>query len=207
METLDMRGQPCPMPTVKAKEMLARQDIQGVIVVVDNFVAVQNLEKMAKGTGCSFSYAEEGASLYKVSIAKDTAAGQAFNHTQLASAESAFAAGSGGKGAVVLVTADSMGRGAEDLGKLLIKGFIFSLSQLNPPPEAVIFLNSGARLTTEGANTVPDLKALEEKGTGVYTCGTCANYYKLTESLAVGSIVDMMNIVTRLAKASSVITI
>jgi hypothetical protein len=78
---------------------------------------------------------------------------------------------------------------------------------LNPPPEAVIFLNGGARLTTEGASPVSDLKALEEKGTGIYTCGTCANFYKLTEHLAVGSIVDMMNIVTRLSKASSVITI
>jgi selenium metabolism protein YedF len=100
-----------------------------------------------------------------------------------------------------------MGRGAEELGKLLIKGFIFSLTQLAPPPEAVIFLNGGARLTTEGANTVPDLKALEEKGAGIYTCGTCANYYKLSDALAVGSIVDMMRITNLLAKASVVITI
>jgi hypothetical protein len=54
---------------------------------------------------------------------------------------------------------------------------------------------------------VPDLKALQEEGTGIYTCGTCANYYKLTESLAVGSIVDMMKITNILAKASGVITI
>jgi selenium metabolism protein YedF len=116
-------------------------------------------------------------------------------------------AGGGKKGPVALITADSMGRGAVDLGKLLIKGFIFSLTQLNPLPEAVIFLNGGAHLTTEGANTVPDLKALEEKGTNIYTCGTCANYYKLTERLAVGSIVDMMKITNTLAKASGVITL
>ncbi len=54
---------------------------------------------------------------------------------------------------------------------------------------------------------MPDLKALQEKGTRIYTCGTCANYYKLTESLAVGSIVDMMKITNTLAKASGVITI
>ncbi|MDR1094807.1 MAG: sulfurtransferase-like selenium metabolism protein YedF [Spirochaetaceae bacterium] len=210
METLDMQGQPCPIPVVKAKEVLAGQDAEGVVVVVDNFVAVQNLEKMAKGTGCGFSYAEEGA-LYRATVIKRPGSGP-FSGGQPAEAEgkpskAPEAAGGAGKGPVVLVTADSMGRGAEELGRMLIKGFVFSLTQLNPLPEAVIFLNGGARLTTEGANTVPDLKTLEEKGVGVYTCGTCANYYKLTEALAVGSIVDMMNIVTRLGKAASIITI
>jgi selenium metabolism protein YedF len=210
MKTLDMQGQPCPIPVVKAKEVLAAQDAEGVVVVVDNFVAVQNLEKMAKGTGCGFSYAEEGA-LYRATIIKWSGSGP-FSGGQAAEAEykpseTAEASGGAKKGPVVLITADSMGRGAEELGRMLIKGFVFSLTQLNPLPEAVIFLNSGARLTTEGANTVPDLKTLEEKGTGIYTCGTCANYYKLTEALAVGSIVDMMNIVTRLGKASTVITV
>jgi selenium metabolism protein YedF len=200
MKTLDMLGQPCPIPVVKAKEVLAGQDAAGVVVVVDNMVAVQNLEKMAKGTGCGFSYVEEGAS-YRVTIVKS--ANAKIDAPDCVPND----AGEGKRGPVVLITSDSMGRGAEELGRLLIKGFIFSLTQLNPLPEAVIFLNGGARLTTDGANTVPDLKTLEEKGTGIYTCGTCANYYKLTEALAVGSIVDMMNIVNRLAKASAVITI
>ncbi|MDR3342907.1 MAG: sulfurtransferase-like selenium metabolism protein YedF [Treponema sp.] len=207
MKTLDMQGQPCPIPVVKAKEVLAEQETSGVVVLVDNIVAVQNLEKMAKGTGCGFSYVEDGASRYKVTIVKGAGSNQVFNEPQDKLPEAPLATEGGKKGPVVLITSDSMGRGAEDLGKLLIKGFIFSLAQLNPLPEAVIFLNGGARLTTEGANTVPDLKTLAEKGTGIYTCGTCANYYKLTESLAVGSIVDMMNIVKRLSEASSVITI
>jgi selenium metabolism protein YedF len=210
-----MLGQPCPIPVVKAKGVLSEQGAEGVIVLVDNIVAVQNLEKMAKGTGRGFSYADEGtaasgAQVYRVTIVNGSgdaqSAGEPAGEPRKASGVS-VPSGDGGKGPVVLITAVSMGRGSEELGQLLIKGFIFSLSQLNPPPEAVIFLNGGARLTTEGASPVSDLKALEEKGTGIYTCGTCANFYKLTEHLAVGSIVDMMNIVTRLSKASSVITI
>ncbi|MDR0721464.1 MAG: sulfurtransferase-like selenium metabolism protein YedF [Treponema sp.] len=211
MKTLDMLGQPCPIPVVKAKEVLAEQGAPGVVVLVDNMVAVQNLEKMAKGTGCGFSYVEEGAS-YRVSIVKGAASDQGFappscEESPSGQAKVSNAVGEVRKGPVVLITSDNMGRGSEELGRMLIKGFIFSLSQLNPLPEAVLFLNGGARLTTEGANTVPDLKMLEEKGTGIYTCGTCANYYKLTESLAVGSIVDMMQIVNRLAKATVVITV
>jgi selenium metabolism protein YedF len=206
MKTLDMRGQPCPIPVVHAKKALAEIGLDGVAVVVDNFIAVQNLEKMAKGTGCGFSFTDNGASQYTVTIVKGASAFDASKETPAPDAGRSKSA-SNAKGPVVLITADSMGRGAEELGKLLIKGFIFTLTQLDPLPEAVIFLNGGANLTTEGANTVPDLKALEEKGTGIYTCGTCANYYKLTDALAVGSIVDMMRITNLLAKASVVITI
>jgi selenium metabolism protein YedF len=208
METLDMKGQPCPIPVVKAKEVLAGQGVEGVVVLVDNIVAVQNLEKMAKGTGCGFSYTEDGG-LYKVVIVKGAngiTGGRAEMSLNTRPEITEYSEREN-RGTVVLITADSMGRGADELGRILIKGFIFSLTQLSPLPEAVMFLNSGARLTTEGANTIPDLKTLEDKGTGIFTCGTCANYYKLAESLAVGSIVDMMNIVTRLSKASNVITI
>jgi selenium metabolism protein YedF len=216
-----MRGQPCPIPVVNAKRALEKQGTDAVELIVDNFVAVQNLEKMAKGSGRGFSYTASGASEYKVTVSNSSggvagvspAEGGAEKPAAREAGED-FAAGgrlppsdANDKGPVVLITADSMGRGADDLGKLLIKGFVFSLTQLKPLPEAVIFLNGGAHLTAEGANTVGDLKTLQEGGTEVYTCGTCANYYKLTESLAVGSIVDMMKISNTLAKASRVITI
>jgi selenium metabolism protein YedF len=212
METLDMLGKPCPIPVVNAQKILADPGVDGVVVVVDNFVAVQNLEKMAKGTGRGFSYVEDGPSHYTTTILNK--GGGVAGETPAEGGRPQQSAAGGGdfpppvkKGPVVLISADSMGRGAEELGKLLIKGFIFSLTQLDPKPEAVIFLNGGAHLTTEGANTVPDLQSLQEKGTEVYTCGTCANYYKLTESLAVGSITDMMHITTMLAKASGVIAL
>ena len=129
------------------------------------------------GLGLGFSYVEDGEAQYTVTIVKDT--GQGPGEIQAYAGTEAPVPAAGDRGPVVLVTSDSMGRGSEELGRLLIKGFIFSLGQLNPLPEAVIFLNGGAYLTTEGANTVGDLKALADRGTEIYTCGTCANYYKL----------------------------
>jgi len=206
MKTLDMRGQPCPIPVVNARKSLAEHGAKGIVVLVDNIVAVQNLEKMAKGTGHAFSYEEDGAT-YKANITKDANTDLTHDQADEPSEPAAKTAGDPSRGSVVLITADSMGKGAEELGRLLIKGFIFSLTQLDPPPEAVIFLNSGALLTTEGANTVQDLKTLSEKGSCIYTCGTCANYYKTAETLAVGKIVDMMAITNMLANASGTITI
>ena len=110
-------------------------------------------------------------------------------------------------GAPVLIARDALGSGSEELGKLLIKGFIFSLTELDPPPREVIFINGGARLTSEGANTLQDLLTLVEKGTRVYTCGTCLNYYGITDRLAVGEVVDMMRIAQTLNGAARLISL
>jgi len=203
MDILDMRGQPCPVPVVHAKKSLAEQGAKGVVVLVDNVPATQNLEKMARGTGCAFSCEADGASSYRVRIVKGA---DADPHAGALLEPGQGAQGSA-RGPVVLISSDSMGTGSRDLGQILIKGFIFSLTQLAPPPEAAIFLNSGALLTAEGANTVDDLKKLEEKGTKICTCGTCANYYKTLETLAVGSIIDMMAVANHLAKASSIVSL
>ena len=202
MKIVDMRGQPCPIPVVHAKKTLAEKETKEIVVLVDNITAVQNLEKMAKGTGCGFSYEKDGGS-YSVKIIRNEDSDMVMEKNVQAAAgtkETDF-------GVSVLITSDCMGKGTEELGKLLAKGFIFSLTQLNPPPRAVIFLNSGVFLTAKGANTVSDLKALEEKGTKIFSCGTCTNYYKLTGALAVGSIVDMMTITDHLSKASGIITL
>ena len=75
------------------------------------------------------------------------------------------------------------------------------------PPKSVIFLNSGAYLTSEGANTVADLKKLDERGTEILTCGTCINYYGLRDKPAVGSVTDMYGITGRMVSAVNVINI
>ena len=207
MKTIDMRGQPCPIPLVNAKNELAKKDVKGVVVLVDNKTAVQNLEKFANRTHCLFSFLDEKGA-FRVCIIKGADTDNFFvTSSQTAPSESAPIAKKEPNSPLVLISSDCMGKGEEELGRLLIKGFIFSLAQLNPLPEAIIFLNSGVRLVMEGSNTVPDLKELEEKGCSVYVCGTCVNYYKLTESLAVGSITDMMFITKRLASASAIITI
>ena len=108
---------------------------------------------------------------------------------------------------VVIISRDTLGAGAEELGKILIKGFIYSLTELDPPPGFIAFINSGVCLTSEDSNSIDDLKKLEEKGTEILTCGTCSNYYKLQDKLAVGSIGNMSGITERMATARSVINI
>ncbi|MDR1206022.1 MAG: sulfurtransferase-like selenium metabolism protein YedF [Peptococcaceae bacterium] len=205
MKTVDVLGKPCPIPVIEAKKALAEQDADSVLVKVDNIVAVQNLEKMAKGYGYGFAYAESAKDVYDVTIQRN---GKKPPEAKAGSLESeAPQSGAPSGGLAVAVGRDTMGEGAEELGKILIKGFIYSLTALPAPPRFVIFFNSGARLTSDGANTVEDLKKLEGMGTEVLTCGTCVNYYGLQDKLAVGAITDMYGITERMASAGTVINI
>ena len=110
-------------------------------------------------------------------------------------------------GLAVVIGSDTLGKGADELGKILIKSFIYSLTELPVPPKHIMFLNSGAYLTADGSNTVDDLKKLEEKGVEILTCGTCVNYYNLQDKLAVGAVSNMYEIAARMALAGNVINI
>lgn len=205
MERIDLLGQPCPIPVIEAKKALSRPDVEAVSVKVDNMIAVQNLERMAKGFGYRFSYQSQSENIFEITIHKDgqdappPSAGLAAQEIDPCTLP--------GDRLVVVIGRDTMGAGAEALGKILIKGFIYSLTELPTPPAFVIFVNSGAYLTATGANTIDDLKRLEEKGTEIYTCGTCINFYELQGKLAVGAVTDMYGITEKMAAAANVINI
>ena len=98
-----------------------------------------------------------------------------------------------------------MGDGSEELGRILIKGFVYALTQLEELPEAVICYNGGAKLSCDGSLALEDLKTLEAEGVEILTCGTCLDYYKLKETLAVGGVTNMYVIAEKLSAAGKVI--
>ena len=57
----------------------------------------------------------------------------------------------------------------------------------------------------EGAEELEDLKALEAEGVEILTCGTCLNYYGLTEKLAVGGVTNMYVIAEKMLNAGNVV--
>ena len=218
--TIDVTGKPCPIPAIEAKKALAGPGAGGALVIVDNIVAVQNLEKMAIGCGYGFSYCGNASGGYDVTIgvagevagegaeevAGEVAESVTGNVTGNVTGKADLNAANPTGGLVVAIGRDEMGGGAEDLGKILIKGFLYALSELPVAPESVIFFNSGARLTSAGSNAVDDIKKLEAKGAAILTCGTCVDYYGLPAP-AVGDIADMYAIAERMANAAKVLNI
>lgn len=74
------------------------------------------------------------------------------------------------------------------------------MTQLDTLPKTMLFYNGGATLTTEGSDSLEDLKSLEARGVEIMTCGTCLDYYGLKDKLAVGTVTNMYSIVETMAK-------
>ena len=69
----------------------------------------------------------------------------------------------------------------------------------------MLFYNGGAFITCEGSQSLEDLKALEEQGVKILTCGTCLNHYGLTDRLAVGEVTNMYEIAEKMTQASLIV--
>ena len=199
--TVNALGEQCPIPVVKATRALREMTEPGTLtVLVDNEIAVQNLRRMAEGNGLPYSAEKRSGKEYAVTMTVSSPAGDAPRE------EPPVACVPDQRGDVVVaVDTDAMGRGSEELGKTLMKGFLFAVGQLPVLPKTMLFYNGGARLTCENSDSLEDLKKLEEQGVEILTCGTCLNYYGLTEKLAVGSVTNMYTIVEKLAGAGKVV--
>ncbi|MDR2574962.1 MAG: sulfurtransferase-like selenium metabolism protein YedF [Treponema sp.] len=209
MTTLNMLGKPCPIPVVEAKKILLQG--QDVTVLVDNNIAVQNLEKMAAGLGHDFSFEQKGEAEYAVVIiVKNSAAGPASCQAAAPTARPETAPSEFSpcdSRQVFLITGDQIGISAEEAGKKLMQTFLYSLAQLPKAPEIILLINAGVKLAAQGSDVLDNLKALAEHGADIRSCGQCLNYYGLTEKLAVGKITNMMEIVEFLTSSRRVITI
>lgn len=196
-------GEQCPIPVVKATQALRAMTQPGTLeVLVDNEIAVQNLQRCAAGHHLDSAVEQRGEKLFAVTMTVTEPMGDA-PVEEIPCADCTPAAQ--GSGVVVAVGTDVMGQGSDELGRTLMKGFLFALGQLPRLPETVLFYNGGARLTVEGSDSLEDLRALEERGVEILTCGTCLNYYGLTEKLAVGSVTNMYAIAEKLAGAGKVV--
>ena len=106
---------------------------------------------------------------------------------------------------VVVLSSNKMGEGSEELGQILMKGFIYALTELDDLPSTILLYNSGVKLSTEGSNSINDLKTLQAQGVEILSCGTCLNYYELTEKLEVGEVTNMYFILEKMSQADKII--
>ena len=198
---LDCMGMACPLPVVNAKKAIEAFTEDGTLCVkVDNETAVQNLTRL--GTHFGFEVTSEQNGKKEYTVVMQVKAG-AVKTAVIPEEAVSCTVPKGGK--VVVISSDTMGSGDEQLGKKLMKAFIFALTNQDEAPEKVICYNKGAYLTTEDPDTIKDLKSLEEAGTTVMTCGTCLDFYGLKEKLQVGIISNMYDIVEAQMNASLII--
>ena len=198
---VDAVGDQCPIPVVKATKALRELREPGILEVrVDNEIAVQNLTRMAAGNRLPVRSEKKGEHLFLVTMEVAEPVGDAPVE------EPALSCAPDARGDLVIaVDSETMGRGSDELGKLLMKSFLFAVTQLPQLPRTMLFYNGGARLTVEGSASLEDLKGLEARGVEILTCGTCLNFFGLADQLAVGGVTNMYVIAETMAKAGKVI--
>jgi selenium metabolism protein YedF len=195
MKQIDARGKACPMPVVLTRRAVADDAAgEGVAVLVNDEMAAQNIEKMAGQCAWSCQREMQGTDILLIVRAGGEAAEAPEKQ------ESRIE-----KGLCVAVGSDRMGDGDAALGRQLMKAFLFALSQRDQAPETILFYNSGAYLTCEGSLSLADVGALARAGTRVLTCGTCLNFYGLTQRLAVGEVTNMYAIAGAMTDAEKLV--
>lgn len=203
MVELDGFGKPCPMPLVMCKKEIdaGNTDIQ---IRVDNDTAVKNITRLAKkkGLGCTVADIEGG---FLITMGGELPAGQ---EPPAATAAAACSISGGACGYSVFIGKDHVGEGDPTLGRNLMKMAIYTLAESDDVPSSVLFMNSGVQLVAgEEPQVVESCNKLIERGCEILVCGTCLNFYGITDKLEVGEVSNMYDILSRMQEAGKTITL
>ena len=199
MNTIDARGLACPEPVLLTKKAV---DAGGGIfdVLVDDEVPLENIKRFCNGYNCSLTV-EPLEGFWKLTVSpqesgvQKAAGGGAPTVHEYAPAP-----------VTVLITRNRLGDN-EELGEMLIEGLINTLPEAASQPSALIFMNTGVRLTTEGSHVLESLRKLEARGIEVKSCGACLDYYDIKDKLRVGIVTNMYETAERITSGGKLVTI
>ena len=182
-------GQVCPRPVIMTKKALKEIESGVVEVSIDNETSKENLEKMSRELGYTYETLKDG-DVFIVKITKDIEVKEETTKEE---------------NIVIAISSDKMGEGDEVLGRILIKGFVYALTEFEVLPKTVLLYNSGVFLATKNEDTIKDLKTLEEKGVEILSCGTCADFYHVKDEIKVGTVTNMYTILEKQMNATKVV--
>ncbi|PAB58467.1 sulfurtransferase-like selenium metabolism protein YedF [Anaeromicrobium sediminis] len=193
-QEIDARGLQCPKPVIETKKILDKLQDGSIVTIVDNEVAMKNVSKLAQSMAYDVDV-KQIESDYHINIYKGSMEPMV-NMSKNTNGET-----------VILIGDETLGQGAEELGKILMKGYIYTITEYDPYPKSILFINSGVKLTIEGSEVIDYLRGLEKEGVEILSCGTCLDYYKIKDKLAVGGVTNMYTIVDTLHSAKNKVTL
>ncbi|MGB9081484.1 MAG: sulfurtransferase-like selenium metabolism protein YedF [Desulfuromonadaceae bacterium] len=200
---LDCRGMNCPAPVLQVRDALEKETPDSITVLVDNEAARQNVSRFLEHRNYLVSSEMLGDEFRVVGTRTEAA-----NVPEMPSPVPAASLRQGGeKKIMVLVTSVHMGHGDDGLGDMLMFNFLKTLKEMGPELWRVAFVNSGVSFTAEGSEAVPILQELAGRGVQITACGACLAYFHLLDKMQVGEVTNMLEIVTSMKDADSVVTI
>lgn len=194
------KGMACPLPVVQTKKLLAEYDV--VETTVDNFIATENLTKLAEQLNYDIDVKKISDEEYIVTISNPVT--DKGNSVKEVTEEKTQVIKAQDDSYIVVVNKQIMGHGSEELGKKLMKAFLYTLTEQEVLPKKIIFYNGGVLLADKNqSHVLEELKVLQENGVEIMSCGACIDYYKV--DLAIGSTSNMYFIVEEMRAADRVV--
>lgn len=192
---LDCKTLACPSPVIMTKKELESMEEGSLLVIVDNEAAKENVSRLVKTMNFEFEVSDKGNEEYHIEISVDgKAIVQGDNNEEPVAKLNKE---------TIAISSNTMGTGSEELGKILMKSFIYTVRETKPYPNSILFYNSGVHLTTEGSEVLEDIKFLEQEGVEISSCGTCLDYYEIKDKLEVGNISNMYDIYETMRNANT----
>ncbi len=198
---IDARGELCPRPVILTKKELDGIDNGIVTAIVDNEVAKDNVSKLANSLGYPFTVDKTKENEFYIHIRKGQEGEDKKEEPVGVCIPDTF------KDLVLAIGSDKMGSGEEELGKILMKSFLYTVRETSPYPSTIVLFNSGVYLTCEGSESLDDLKHLEEMGVEIFSCGLCLDYYHIKDKIKVGEIGNMYLIYEKMKNANNTLNI
>ena len=200
MIEIDCRNLMCPEPVLRTKKALEENPNGALRVLVDSAAPRDNILRFAQSLKLAVSWKEENSGLaIEITRAESLPTGAEKKEEEAIPQPAPSQQ-------VILIGSDQLGRGSNELGALLMRNFIYTLTKQDRLPRTIIFINGGVRLCTETSAVIDDLKLLSSAGVTILACGTCLDYYELKESLLIGTVSNMYEITEQL-NSSAVITL
>jgi len=190
--TIDARGLTCPQPVILTKRVMDENSGEEIITLVDNPTSLENVCKLASSQGYTFVVETQGSEQHICMTMQDSE-----RTTELIPI----------KDLSILVKSQYFGQGDDELGAILVKSFFYTLSEMGPELQNLIFMNGGVHLTTEGSPVLEHLQFLEQKGVQILSCGTCLDFFSKKGQLKVGQVTNMYTATEILFNASKTLVL
>ncbi|MCJ7687995.1 MAG: sulfurtransferase-like selenium metabolism protein YedF, partial [Clostridiaceae bacterium] len=159
---IDCKGLQCPIPVVQTKKYFDSIESGESTIIVDNLVAKNNIVKLASGSGYK-SVVDAKEKLYFIKITKEKCEILDIETTEK-------------KKFTLVLSSDKLGMGDDNLGEMLMKSYIFALSEADIIPDDLLVINSAVKLTTNSSPVLDSLNKLIERGANILVCGVCLDF-------------------------------
>ena len=200
--SIDCKGLPCPQPVLRCKEAVEKDAPAKLVIIVDNDPARENVSRFLTMQGYAVQAEQSGAE-YIVTGLRESGA-ESEECAVMAEAE----AQAGDKDKIlVFVPTDVVGSGDDELGAGLMYNFMVTLKELGDELWRIVLVNGGVKLSVPGHRCFEELKKFEESGVSILVCGTCLEFFGLTDQRGVGDVTNMLDVVTSFQLASKTIQV